>query len=125
MTQSVASIAVVSPVRLTATAQTPGGVTLAREDTQLTLSWDCVAGRHYRLFSTTTLGLSWQEVDAQPKPLLATTARLSCTVRLAPESRYYCVAEEDQFVWIPPGLSRWVARIQNRTGKPTKGRRRW
>jgi formylglycine-generating enzyme len=91
-----------------AVAQTPGPIIIAREGTQFTLSWDCVSGRRYQLYSTTSLGNSWQEVATQPTPLVASGNRLSYSLSLGPEVQFYCVAELAEstpvgMVWIPPG----------------------
>jgi len=99
---------VVWAARPCATAQTPGRIAITREGTQLTLSWDSVSGRRYQLSSTTDLANPWQEVVTQPKPLLASGSRLSYTLSLAVETRFYRVAELGEFastglVWIAPG----------------------
>jgi formylglycine-generating enzyme required for sulfatase activity len=77
----------------TVSALTPGRITVARDGSQLTLSWDCVAGRSYRLYSTTDFGGAWEEVATEPEPLVPTGSRLSYVVSMAPETRFYRVAE--------------------------------
>jgi formylglycine-generating enzyme required for sulfatase activity len=74
-------------------AQTPGQISIARDGSQLTLSWDCVAGRSYQVLSTSDLTAPWEEVATEPQPLVAGGNRLSQTVSVGPETRFYRVAE--------------------------------
>ena len=91
-----------------AKAQPLGPITVTREGSQLTLSWDSAAGKPYRLQSSVDLSGPWQRVGTQPEPLVASGSRLSCAVSSTEGMQFYRVLElsgfgPDRMVWISPG----------------------
>jgi hypothetical protein len=75
-------------------AQTPGAIVIARDGARLTLSWNCVPGRSYQLQESGDLA-GWLDVETVPKPLVATTNRLSYSMDLPllPSKQFYRVTE--------------------------------
>ncbi|MCL4180641.1 MAG: hypothetical protein KJ072_23200 [Verrucomicrobia bacterium] len=82
-------------------AQTPGQISITHDGLQLTLSWDSVSGRSYQVLSTADLAVPWEEVATEPKPLVSVGNRLSYSVSVARETRFYRVTELPEVT--PPG----------------------
>jgi hypothetical protein len=88
-------------------AQDASRMTINRNGTQVTLSWNGVSQRQYQLYSTTRLGDPWQVVATEPAALVANSNRLSYVVSLGPVTHFYRVAELAE----PPPAGCWLSLV--------------
>ena len=89
-------------------AQTPKRVDVTRVGSQITLTWDCVPGTQYNVYTTPSLAAPWSLPAPQTQPLVATGHVLSWSTETLDENGFYRILERPGFVpsnmvWIWPG----------------------
>lgn len=77
-----------------AAAQTLGSLSIACDESTVTLRWGCTTGRSYRLYGSGDLRGPWSEIETVPNPLVATSNPFCYSLNMPTNQQFfYRVAE--------------------------------